>query len=101
MKTTEERLEVIHRRARALKRQRDAARMRGLGGASGAMAICLVALITVFGKGGHDITGSGYAGTSLLSESAGGYVLVAVVAFAIGVAITVLLIRSRKRKDLK
>lgn len=98
MRTAEERLEALHSRAYALKKQRDVTWMRGLGGVSGAMAVCLVAMITVFGKGGHGITGSGYAGTSLLSESAGGYVLVAVIAFAIGVAVTVLLIRYGKKK---
>ena len=98
MRTAEERLELMHSRAHDLKRQREATRMKGLGGATGALALCLVTLLYVMGKGGHDITGSGYAGTSLLSEDAGGYVLVAVAAFAVGVAITAILIRYRREK---
>ena len=99
MRTAEERLEMMHSRAHAIKRERDAAWVKALGGATGALALCLVTLLSVMGKGGHDITGAGYAGTSLLSEDAGGYVLVAVIAFAVGVAITAILIRYRKKDD--
>lgn len=96
MRTAEERIEVLHSRAHALKMERNVAWMKGLGGASGTLALCLVVLLSVMGKGGHDISGSGYAGTSLLSDDAGGYVLVAVIAFAVGVAITAILIRYRR-----
>lgn len=96
MRTAEERLEILHNRADQLIKKRETAWRRGLGGASGALAICLVALISVYEEGGHRITGSGYAGTSLLSESAGGYVIIAVIAFAVGVAVTAALIKYRK-----
>lgn len=83
-----------------MKRQQDALRLKFTGGASGALVICLVALLALFGRSGHGIEDSGYAATSLLSESAGGYVLVAVIAFAAGVVITILLNRySRKHRS--
>lgn len=101
MRTSEERIEALHRRAGALQRRRHAVSTRRLGGATGALAVCLVALLTAFGKGGHEVAGPGYAATSLLSESAGGYVLVAVVAFAVGVVITAVLVKRRNNDDGK
>ena len=97
MRTSEERLKLLHERADEMQRQRDALRLKLTGGASGVLAVCLISLLAVFGKSGHGITESGYAGTSLLSESAGGYVLVAVIAFAVGVVLTVMLTRHKNR----
>ena len=98
MRTTEERLALLHDRADSLKKERDVARIRGLGGASGALVVCLVALLAFFGKSGHGITETGYAATSLLSESAGAYVLVAVVAFAVGAVLAVLYVRRQQHR---
>ena len=38
-----------------------------------------------------------FTGASMLSESAGGYVLIAVIAFFAGVIITAVLLRSRRK----
>ena len=98
MRTAEERLELLHSRACALKREREAVWMRGIGGTSCLLTVCLLALLSTVSRGGHDVRGSGYVGTSLLSESAGAYVLVAVIAFAAGVVITAALIRYREKE---
>lgn len=97
MRTAEERLALLHRRANLLKKKKELALLRVLGCASGGLAVCLLALLALLGQSGHDIAVSGYAATSLLSEHAGGYVLAAVIAFALGVVVTVLLRRYRGR----
>ena len=99
MLSTEERLERLHGRADVLKKKRDMVRLRGMGGITGALAVCLVMLLAVHGRSGHDITETGYAATSMLSESAGGYVLVAIIAFAAGVVLTVLLKRRGRNSS--
>ena len=73
--------------------------MRVLGGASGGLAVCLLTLFALFGQRGHGIAISGYGAASLLSENAGGYVLAAVIAFALGVIITVLMHRHKNKAD--
>ena len=97
MRTAEERLALLHRRAELLEKKKELALVRLLGGVSGSLAVCLLALFTLFGQGGHGIASSGYAATSLLSENAGGYVLAALIAFALGVVVTVMLHKRRRR----
>lgn len=97
MRTAEERLALLHRRANLLEKKKELTLLKALGGASGGLAVCLLALFTLFGQGGHGIASSGYAATSLLSEHAGGYVLAALIAFALGVVVTVLIMRYKGR----
>lgn len=97
MRTAEERLALLHRRADLLEKKKELALVRLLGGTSGGLAVCLLALFTLFGQGGHGIASSGYAATSLLSEHAGGYVLAALIAFALGVVVTLLILRGKSR----
>lgn len=101
MRTAEERLALLHRRADLLEKKKELALLKALGGVSGSLAVCLLALFTLFGQGGHGIASSGYAATSLLSEHAGGYVLAALIAFALGVVVTVALIRHGKKETGK
>lgn len=97
MRTAEERLALLHRRADLLEKKKELTLLRLLGGASGSLAVCLLSLFALFGHGGHGIASSGYAATSLLSEQAGGYVLAALIAFALGVVVTVLIMRYKGR----
>ena len=64
--------------------------------ASGALAVALMALIGRLGGLAHWPAPGGYAGASMLSDSAGGYVLAAVLAFMLGVIVTVACIRKRR-----
>lgn len=98
MRTAEERLALLHRRADLLEKKKELTLLKALGGASGSLAVCLLALFALFGQSGHDIALSGYAATSLLSENAGGYVLAALIAFALGVVVTVALIKHGKKE---
>ncbi len=104
MRTPEERLERLHSRAAALRRQREKRALQGWGAASAGLFAVLVGMTALLDPTAHGLGQSGSAGATLLSESAGGYVLVGVIAFMAGVALTAALIRRRKnarfpRKD--
>ena len=96
--TTEEALaEIMQRRDQIiLRRDRRACRM--LSGTAGALFAVLVLVIALLpGKATVSSSGSVY-GSFLLSQEAGGYVLAAVIAFALGVCVTLLCLRYRRRK---
>ena len=93
--TTEALILAVHARAAALRRRRIAS----AGAASGALAIALAAMIGKLGGLTHRPATEGYAGASMLSEDAGGYVLAAVLAFMLGVIVTVLCIRYRTKRE--
>ncbi|MCR4894088.1 MAG: hypothetical protein K5911_05080 [Eubacteriales bacterium] len=95
--TTQERIESLHKRMDAMKAVRERRKTSALGTAGVMLTLCLILL--VFGKGGMRFNGAGgtYGGTSMLLEGAGGYVLVAVVAFFAGVVITTVLRRRQER----
>lgn len=67
-----------------------------------ALCACLTACLTslVFGGAAHTGGAAGvYSGASMLFESAGAYVLVALLAFMAGVAITVVLKRQQRKES--
>jgi hypothetical protein len=96
MRTTEERISLLQERARELARIREKRRLR----ASGGLSLFLFALL---GGALYELqlpargAPSGFAGSSLLGDDVGGYVLVAVLFFMTGVAVTAV-IRRRIRK---
>ncbi len=103
MSTTEERIERIHKRAGELKRETDLKLMRIGTTVSAALGLFLFAAIgyLILVSGGNTpgtVSDAGYAGTSMLESSVGGYVLVALVAFMLGAVLTVL-IRSYHEKN--
>lgn len=96
--TTEEALFEILRRSEqiVLRRNRRACRFfSGLVGVLFALLVLVIAFLP--GRTGMAPTGSVY-GSFLLSQEAGGYVLAAVVAFALGVAVTLLCLKIRERR---
>lgn len=98
MRTQDERILKLHNRAKELKKQKE---MRGLaisGSVSVFFAVLLVAVMLRTDSIYQSIAGSGFTGSSLLSENAGGYVLAAVAAFFIGVIITAIIYKCRKKK---
>jgi uncharacterized membrane protein len=97
--TTEERLSSLHARMEIRQRAKQR-RETGMSGAvCAALAMCLLFLLYessgTHPSGGPDM----YCGSTMLFEDAGGYVLVAVIAFMIGVLVTVVLKRRRKKKE--
>lgn len=103
MNTTEERIEMIHKRAKELEAERKK-RILGIEGAvTAALGICLIVMVAFLGVNGGGLTGStvadtGLAGASLLEPGAGSYIIVALVAFMFGVTLTVLIRNFRDKK---
>ena len=95
MRTAQQRLLCMHERAAQLSLRRERAAARAWGGISAALSACLLGLAAVF-PAGHGLGHTAFAGASLLSEAAGGYVLAAVLAFLAGAAVAVY-VQRRKR----
>ena len=97
--TTEERVRSLHARMNDLIRARERRKTGAIGGACIVLAACLILLL--FGGGMSCIGGPAgmYSGASMLFGNAGGYVLVALIAFTAAVIITVLCIRWRSKND--
>ena len=101
MRSNEERLQLLHKRSKKLKEEKDKKILLLYG------TICSVLLVALFSvtlelKGQPSGTADGlFTGSSLLSEAAGGYVMVAVAAFMLGVVITVMLKKYQKSKKHK
>ncbi len=91
MKSNEERIELMHRKAEKLRRERD----RKLMAVSAGMGVLMFAMLIAasIGIDGQvsDYVETTFAASSLFEVSIGGYVIVAVAAFMIGVAITALI----------
>lgn len=97
--TTEEALSEIMRRSRlaTIRRYRRACRM--LSGGAGAL-LALLALVIALLPGKAAITHSGSVyGSFLLTQEAGGYVLAAVIAFSLGVAVTLLCLKRKSKNE--
>ncbi len=97
MKTTEERLLKMHQRADEIKRHRELTGIGILGTLSGALLIGLIVVMQQTRGIHHTVITGQSTGSSLLSDSVGGYVLIAVIAFLAGTIITAVAIRSRNR----
>ena len=97
--TTDERVSSLHERMKALREKRERRKTGAIGAAGAAIAVCIFVLI--FGKGtAHFDSPAGmYSGSTLLFEDVGGYVLVAIVSFALAVVITIACIHWRKKKN--
>ena len=97
MRSAEERVARMHERAAAIKRQEDRSRLRILGSVSAALLICLVVCMQQVQNMQNGILSGQNTGTSLLDDSAGGYVLAAVIAFIAGVVITAVIYKYRNK----
>ena len=93
MRTDEERIAILHKRAEKLEAQK---MMRIWGTVSTGLLAVLLAMIVKIDVPLQSFLDGSMAGSSLLGESAGGYVLVAVVSFAAAVCITVYCLRKRR-----
>ena len=97
MRTDQERIIMMHKRAGELKRKRDRMQLCVLSISCMALLVCLTGVTMLLDGGRHGVAAGTAAATSILAESAGGYVLVGVLAFMAGVLITVLILRGRDR----
>ena len=98
MMDRETRLEEIFRRAEVVRHRQEENRARLLGGATAALALALITMIGGFAGRGAEIRGTAL-GAFLLGPEAGGYVLVALIAFTLGIAAALLAQRHRQIKQ--
>ena len=92
--TQQEQLEEIMARGKELRGKRERRITGILTATSTAFIALLVVCMGVTGHAGHTGAATAY-GSFLLTEEAGGYVLVAVLAFALGVIVTGLVLWRR------
>ena len=97
MRTDEERIMLLHARANYLKRQRDKTVLTILGGLSAGLLACVLTVTLHLSTAAHSFVGDSMAGASILGQSVGGYVLVAVLSFSLAVIITVLCIQKSRK----
>ena len=99
MRTDMERIALLHERARELRRQKDK-RMLVL---TGTASLCLLALLLAgMAKTVHiseHYAEGGFSGASMFGDGAGGYVLVAVIAFVAAVAVTLVCMHLRNSRE--
>ncbi|MBR3227219.1 MAG: hypothetical protein IKF68_01610 [Erysipelotrichaceae bacterium] len=93
MRTDKERISALHERVLRLQ---DRKRINTWGTLSAGLFALLTAFIVMVDVPFQAIGSSDLSGSSLLEESAGGYVLVAVLSFAAAVCITVYCIRKKQ-----
>ena len=92
----EARLREIMRRSEMIKDRKDYKKLYAL--TASASSLLLALAVSIVGFGGIEAAGTDWAayGSILLSPQAGGYVLTAVIAFGVGVLLTVLILKYRK-----
>ena len=91
MRTTAERLAAAKRRARELERERQRRRARGIFCAGTAACLAIIVSLALAMPG---IT-EGFSDASIFSGRSLGYLVVGLLAFALGVCVTVLCVRLR------
>ena len=96
--TTAERVEAVLRHVEMLKKERYRRTDRILEAVSVVSGMLLLLCIVIL-SGGGSMPDMSYYGSSLLLEGAGGYVLTAVLAFAAAVALTLICVRYKDRKQ--
>ena len=95
--TAEERVTALHLRMTALRQRKERRKTGALGAGCAGLTACLMTLI--FSERQMGGTAGTYTGAAMLFEDAGGYVLSAVLAFMLGVIITVLCFRIRTKRE--
>ncbi len=93
MRSAKQFLDEMHRKAAEIRRQCDRRQIFAL---TAGNTVLLGILVLRIGSLHRLETGS-FAGSSLLDEDIGGFVAVALIAFMLGSAVTVLIRRSRKK----
>ena len=97
MYDTKERVVRAKERADRLIRKREKRIIGGMSTLCLMLSGCLAAVIGKLSEGGGEAAVQGMNGAMLLSESTGGYVLVAVISFLVAVVFTLLCVRLHER----
>ncbi len=99
MKSNEERIRLMHLRAEKIRRKKDGLALFVSGGVCSALFIALLFVAFNFYGQSSGYPDEVFTGSSLLSNSVGGYVLVAVIAFMCGAVITVIVKKQKNKKN--
>lgn len=99
MRTTDERMNALLLRTRVLRRRRENRLIAALSGMGVLCAACLAGLLEA-GRPGNTAFSALY-GAALLYSEAGGYVLVGVITFVLGAAITGFCLWRKHKDDRK
>ena len=103
MNNTDERIARIHERAKEIKEEKSRRLMQTEGTVSAVLGVLLIVMIGIFSRAGGSVSqtavqDAGYAGASMFGSAAGGYILIALIAFMLG-AVTAILIRTYMEKS--
>ena len=101
MMTTEEKIINLHNKMNVLRLKQEKQKTAVFGAGSVILAVCVVMLILNASEGGNGSSGTAslYSGATMLYENAGGYVTAAIFAFMVGVIVTVICIKQRKKHE--
>ena len=97
MKSYEQRIMLMHKRAEGIQRHKDKMMITISGICSAAMLIFLVCFISLMDGSLHTVSEAGFSGNSMLADSAGGYVLVGVIAFIVAVVFTLACLKIKDK----
>jgi len=92
--TNDEALREVLKRGRAIRNRKDRRSIQLLSCVTGVLAVVLICVIAALSSGGIGSVGTAY-GSFLLSAEAGGYILTALIAFVIGVILTIAIYKYR------
>ncbi len=99
MRSTEERISLMHRRTEELQKRHEKRILIGMGSVSALLGLILLVVTVVSVGAPGAITDAAMAGTSMLADSVGGYVMVAVISFIAAVVITATCLKKRRGKS--
>ncbi|MCR5684957.1 MAG: hypothetical protein K6G81_05975 [Lachnospiraceae bacterium] len=98
--TNEETVNEVLKRSSKVRKEREKRAERVLAGAGTALLAALIAVIAFLPRAGEGAQAVGTVyGSFLLGREAGGYVLAAVIAFVLGIVVTLLLIKRRNHEQ--
>lgn len=98
MRTQEERVSDLHLWMAERNRTRERRKTGLMNAASAVLTVCLLLIIGERSFAHHGGTAGMYSGAMMLFENAGAYVLVALLAFMVGVVVTVVCIHQQRSK---
>ncbi|MCR4991956.1 MAG: hypothetical protein K6A45_02820 [Lachnospiraceae bacterium] len=101
MRTNRQRIDMMHELAYKKKRKIEERMIKTLGAVSFGIFALLIGWIYIADGRMHSIADADFAGNSLLSADAGGYVLTAVISFIAAVAITIICIKINEKNKGK
>ena len=99
MMKNEDRIKEMHLRAGRIKRKNDKIRTAVYGVTSLMLLVFLIVFTFIQGSTMNSTDTGQFTGTSMLDASVGGYVIVALISFAVAVAVTLLCIRWKNKTD--